>query len=500
MKKFGLLCGLAAASLAVAAPPKVVLSNIVGDPTNAIPGGTFWQAGDADTFDTIRISADGSRFAISGEQENGATDLDIVVLGTRVPFGLNAVVAREGDPTGFLAETWVLIRDAIAVGNDGTVAMAGDTNNVGTDDIVVSWFGGLPTLLGREGDPIPALGGTVFMGGANNGVNILNNGAVRWISTGLTGALPGQNQMAYEKNGASDTVLARSGITVPTNQGFAPDQGISTFNGADRLLSAAQSGDFYYPVTLLGPSTSNVGYVLNNAMTVQEGVIPSGSGFATAPTSMSSGPTHALSSNGAYRIARGTLLTSAIDFVMLNNEVVAATDRPISPGNPLSWDDTVYAATFLHSTLNNYGEYAIGGLVNSGNPAQDALVMFYAAGKATQVLAEGEPIDVNGDGLANDDAFLSIFDDDTMTVTDGNIAYLAVEMVNSSATYIGDAVIEVYLPLTGDVDNSGEVDAADIDYVISQFGSADPAADCDGSGEVDAADIDIVIANFGRTR
>ena len=50
----------------------------------------------------------------------------------------------------------------------------------------------------------------------------------------------------------------------------------------------------------------------------------------------------------------------------------------------------------------------------------------------------------------------------------------------------------------GDVDHSGEVDAADIDAVISAFGVlGDSPADVDGSQEVDAADIDITIANFG---
>lgn len=59
----------------------------------------------------------------------------------------------------------------------------------------------------------------------------------------------------------------------------------------------------------------------------------------------------------------------------------------------------------------------------------------------------------------------------------------------------------------GDVDESGEVDAADIDAVIANFGlgASDPGyasnrnSDVDRSGEVDAADIDIVIANFGLT-
>ena len=51
----------------------------------------------------------------------------------------------------------------------------------------------------------------------------------------------------------------------------------------------------------------------------------------------------------------------------------------------------------------------------------------------------------------------------------------------------------------GDADLSGEVDAADIDLVIADFGSmAVGNSDVDVSGEVDAADIDIVIANFGN--
>ncbi|MBL8059092.1 MAG: hypothetical protein JNK63_00075 [Chthonomonas sp.] len=55
----------------------------------------------------------------------------------------------------------------------------------------------------------------------------------------------------------------------------------------------------------------------------------------------------------------------------------------------------------------------------------------------------------------------------------------------------------------GDVDDSGEVDAADIDAVIADFGDIWPngdgnsSADADNSGEVDAADIDLVISAFG---
>lgn len=54
--------------------------------------------------------------------------------------------------------------------------------------------------------------------------------------------------------------------------------------------------------------------------------------------------------------------------------------------------------------------------------------------------------------------------------------------------------------LNGDPDHSGEVDAADIDLVIADFGMMNSAdTDVDVSGEVDAADIDIVISNFGAS-
>ncbi len=70
--------------------------------------------------------------------------------------------------------------------------------------------------------------------------------------------------------------------------------------------------------------------------------------------------------------------------------------------------------------------------------------------------------------------------------------------LNGTSTVMGTVSVT-----NGDVDNSGEVDAGDIDLVISQFGQNFPGGlgngftDVDCSGEVDAGDIDIVIANFG---
>lgn len=67
----------------------------------------------------------------------------------------------------------------------------------------------------------------------------------------------------------------------------------------------------------------------------------------------------------------------------------------------------------------------------------------------------------------------------------------------TQATFGGGPTTINILLNNGDSDRSGEVDAADIDAVIADFGGNGFNTDLDGSGETDAVDIDIVIANFG---
>ncbi len=89
----------------------------------------------------------------------------------------------------------------------------------------------------------------------------------------------------------------------------------------------------------------------------------------------------------------------------------------------------------------------------------------------------------------------------TVTVSAKANGFLRNSIIGTS----GSSTLSGTIALTpGDVDNSGEIDAADIDLVIADFGATptvgnDAPTDVDGSGEVDAADIDLVIANFGLT-
>ena len=71
-------------------------------------------------------------------------------------------------------------------------------------------------------------------------------------------------------------------------------------------------------------------------------------------------------------------------------------------------------------------------------------------------------------------------------------------VININLTGSNQAIGTVVVK-NGDVDNTAEVDAADIDLVILNFGdTSNISSDVNRDGEVDAADIDIVIANFGE--
>lgn len=90
----------------------------------------------------------------------------------------------------------------------------------------------------------------------------------------------------------------------------------------------------------------------------------------------------------------------------------------------------------------------------------------------------------------------------TTNATAPNGAYLTMKPIgtlrDSSPVTLQYGVQNVdFTLIPGDVDGSGEIDAADIDEAIANFGSAAATSDVDGSGEVDAADIDLIIQNFG---
>jgi len=127
------------------------------------------------------------------------------------------------------------------------------------------------------------------------------------------------------------------------------------------------------------------------------------------------------------------------DWVYRNGEVVAATDRPIFAGATERWSDSADSVfTFIANVTNNLGEYVIAGTTDSSDLDRDLVFVFNGT---TEVLREGDPVDVNGDGVFDDDAFLdgSILDYDDAFLTDAGIFHFNARLRNGAGEYLGQA-------------------------------------------------------------
>lgn len=109
----------------------------------------------------------------------------------------------------------------------------------------------------------------------------------------------------------------------------------------------------------------------------------------------------------------------------------------------------------------------------------------------------GEWIRVNAAGAAT-----TIIDRTPMESTPSDMAFAEPLHIAAAALPVPDG-IDFLLPATctGDLDNDGDVDIADLAVLLSQFGSAGPgiSGDLDADGDVDISDLALMLSVFGTT-
>ncbi len=176
------------------------------------------------------------------------------------------------------------------------------------------------------------------------------------------------------------------------------------------------------------------------------------------------GQSFAVSTNGT-----GVDLFEAFNLTIRTN-AVGSSNQTLS--GTLNLNDTVFGGAYTRTITGTVkqGATTVGTITVSG------------INSSSTTFSGDIPASATGAATIEWDGSSFLLRKTNITLTGSNLAVGTVSMQN------------------GDVDGSGEVDAADIDEVIANFGSGDDInSDVDVSGEVDAADIDIVIANFGGT-
>jgi len=407
-------------SLAGAQTPEVIFTEIPASPTSDVPGAvdaggmpvaTKWKS-----LEDLRLSPDGGLWVIKGRNQLGSLDEGTVILGSGTS---GTMFMQEGQPFlgGVAGELYDFFDSRSpasfdTAGNMGFSArarggVAGTLEKVvyydamlGTHTIVIQQ-GGL--LTGTQDNPIGSSGDEA-LGNSVASLNLLDSGAISYVVTPIENCsstrYPGffRDAAMWRQSGVSP-VTTFNGPDVYDSFDF--DDCGTTPDGLHWFIKGDAEGE---------PSTSNRFLAIDGTAVLQESFQIGGTGPVFADVFQTQ-----MAPNGDW-IARGD--------------------------DPLNDDWAVYNGTLVLQTGDSIGIDQVGNIISAVacNTVGDWVVVCHTTGPdATSdvvllngevVLREGDPIDVDGNGMFDDGAFIgrgnltsSAFAPNDFYLTDGRMLY-----------------------------------------------------------------------------
>lgn len=431
-----------------------IFTNLAGQANNTVPtiGGNF-QTGTTSTiaFDRPFVSPDGSRWILGALQEAGTDDKDIFIVGSGPTSAGAQTVVVEDAPTAFDATLlWESFDTRASINNAGQWVASGNvTGDTLKDELIVKFDGVSQAPAVREGDASP-IGGQLF-GTTIDGANILANGDVAYRAI----LSPTTTKQIIAIGG---TVVGETDVTIPTGQLVAPDQTIDLLT-TDRFGTSFDGQHYIVRGDLNGPTTTDDFILYDGRVVIQEGANLPGGVLAGTNVGVINGDagSQQISHNGLHWAARTAMAdgsgVTATDVVLRNGTLVAQTGGPVVPGSTELWEDALFSTTFFLNVLDNNGNMVVGGVTNNSDVNSDAILVYQpSAGPGAFILArEGDPVDVDGNGLFDDDAFIAVFGNDDAFLTDSGQYYFVASLRNAAGTATANAflVLNVPEPTTG---------------------------------------------------
>ena len=413
---------------------EIIYVNTPAHPTNVVPGvGLPFNPGSGTTnFVRPWLSPDGAHLAIEVDIDTGGTFTD-----DNAYLLDGALLLREGSPAPWMpAENVGTLDDQLGVNNLGQVLVTNNTSSTVNDDYVVLLdpVGG-PVILAQEGglvDPIlPALAGGTWDDSLASPV--LDGGLAGWEADGLDGGpftTATDNVLVL-----GNTAVAQQGVTVPANQGggatntwdfFDFDDFRSALGGTAQLIQGDTNGATLEDDIL----------VFNGSVVLQENYIIPGSSFVNPIDDF--GLVKGWLDHAGNWYARGNNDSTEQDWVVRNGIVVATSDAsdPIVPGSTEFWDDTDFSNCFFAFDGNANGAYLIGGVTSNPSDTNGVIVLDDGAGNRTVICRESDPVDLDGNGLFDDDRFMNTFGDDDVLITDDGTIYFTATLKDGLGTAV----------------------------------------------------------------
>lgn len=416
--------------------PTGIFSEVPGHPTNVVPGlpGVSFTA-----FDRPYRSPDGTRWIISATTNapNSATEVLITGIGLS---GSRALLAQEAvtpvDGTRACDTGGFDIR--LGINNSGNATFACSLDGATTDDeVIVKHVGGLFGVVAREGQSTAPLIPNALLGVTLHSASISNTDAISYAGSSLTGSgvTTATNAALFLNSNAS--LAAQKGVTIPGGMGVTNPW--ETFNTDDYYVSA--DGTKWMSIgDTTGATATDAIVAVNNNVEIREGS-PAAPGLDPVLTivegmMMSDGNWFARTSEAAGTGGEDALIRSGV--------LLAKTDDPVPGGLPgETFTDALFGATFFWMQSNNLGDFIYGGTTSNPDVTKDAVLVM---NNSLVVARQGDPVDLNGNGIFDDDAYIDVFNNDDGFLTDARELYFTADLINGAGTSLGQAYLMLVVP------------------------------------------------------
>jgi hypothetical protein len=483
---------------AVADEIEVIFTEVPGHPTAHVPGAVGANGDPIDTefkaLEILSVSPDGEQWILKGRNWGG-DDIDTMLLLGAGTVG--EVFAQEGQPVhdGQPGEVYdffgssppnfnelgQFIYTARARDGDPTTKQKGIFFD-GTDFIMVREMS--DPALGLIDFP-PEDSGDELFGNSFNSMHLLNDGAFGSHDDTIQNIHSSRRPAVFYGDGA----FLQTGIS-PVGDSIWDVMEMNTFwttpDGATWILEGEDAG----------PDSQDRILVVNDVVVLREGSDIPGSAIILADIFHTK-----LLANGDW-YSRGDDPADN-DWAVRNGTLLAATGDPVITDGDELWTDV-----FLSFTGNRNGEWVLAGTTDNADNKTDSVIVLNGE---EVVVREGDPVDLDGNGVFDDDAFigrgnadLSAFHANDIFLTDDGMLYFFASLRNAAGEDLGsfgtggDAFLRIALgaECPADFDGDGDVDTADLLHLLACWGT--DCGDVDGDGDTDTADLLALLAAWGE--
>ena len=491
-RRIGAVIFLGVCAGVAADPIEVIFTEIPGEPTAVVQGARDANGqpvfAEFTALEELALRHDGGQWVIKGRTSLG-TSLDaILMLGS----GLTGTAfAQDGQPVqgGVVGELYDFFDSPVPAAWDkwGNLAFSCRVRggNPAIFEKVIFYNGVTHTVVIQMGDPAlglidqpPNPSGYELFGNSINSVHLLDDGRVAFVNTPIQNCHSNRYPAFFRGN----TSFRQSGVSAIGNQIWDSFDYDDCGGSSDGLHWFAK-GDTQDPNTAIDDILA-----VDDQIVLQEGYPVAGSPMVMAAIFFTR-----MLSDGTW-FCRGDDQNDN-DWAVSNGVLLAKSGDLIAGGE--HWGNA-----FLAFTGNRVGDWLLAGNTDNPDPNADNVVVLNGT---SVVVREGDPIDVDGNGQFDDDAFINTFQANDLHLTDDRVVYFLVSLRNSAGGGLGDAFLRLRLRTPGDLDCDGDVDFDDINPFVLAL--SDPVAyqaaypncnilngDCDGDGDVDFDDINAFVA------